>query len=156
MGGDFNNLETMEDQQDKWLGFLGIAQAKQFAWETLVFAVAGQDSWTDLALCPWLGSPDYSWVFRHEGGRLLERLDRLYVSDLTIGRGGQVGVVPRVTLLDTVLVISTLVDLAIQSLATQSCRIPNFIFTREEVRICITSLWDREWDACGDMIQQVA
>lgn len=51
---------------------------------------------------------DYSWGFKWEGGKLLERLDRFYVSDWAIGRGGQTGVVPGMTLSNHALVILTL------------------------------------------------
>lgn len=90
----------------------------------------------------WQGSLDYSWGFRREGGRLLGRLDRFYVNDWAIGRGGQVGMVSGTTLSDHAPVIMTL-DSAVQSLPPRSCRILDSIFTREEVRSRIISLWDR-------------
>ena len=90
VGGDFNNLETMEDQQGRGPEFASIAHAEQSTWETFLFAVGGRDSWRDPAFRQWQGSLDYSWGFPREGGRLLERLDRFYVSDWDIGRGSQV------------------------------------------------------------------
>ena len=63
---------------------------------------------------------------------MLERLDRFYVSDWVIGKGGQFGVVPRMTLLDHALGILTL-DLIAPSLASRSCKIPNSMYIREEV-----------------------
>ena len=86
---------------------------------------------------------DYLWGFRREGGRLLERFDRFYVSDWAIGRGGQVGFVPGTTLSDNALVLLTL-DSATSTLAPRSCRIPDLIFSKEEVRSRIVSLWDRD------------
>ena len=41
---------------------------------------------------------DFSWGYRREGGRLLEWLDRFYVSDWAIGRGGESRVVLGITL----------------------------------------------------------
>ena len=48
---------------------------------------------------------DFSWGYKREGGRLLERLDRFYNSDWAIGRGRESGVVPGMTLSDHALVI---------------------------------------------------
>ena len=98
---------------------------------------------------------DYWWGFRRERGRLLERLDRFYVSEWAIGRGGLVEVLLGTTLSDYAPVILTL-DSMVQSLVPRSSKILDPILTREEVRSCLTSLWDREWDACGDLAKQVA
>lgn len=52
------------------------------------------------------------------------------------------------------LVILTL-DAVTHSLAPCSYRIPNSIYTREEVHSKIVALWDKEWDACGDLVEHV-
>ena len=65
------------------------------------------------------------------------------------------GVVPGTTLSDHAPVLLTL-DSAAQSLAPRSCKIPNSIFSREEVRSCIGSLWDRDWGKCVDLAEAVA
>ena len=52
-GGDFNNLETMEDQHGRGPEFAGITQAEQSAWETFLFAIGGRDSWRDPAFRRW-------------------------------------------------------------------------------------------------------
>lgn len=83
----------------------------------------------------------------------MERLDRFYVNDSTIGRGGQLGVVHGTTLLDHARVTLTLDSIA-RSLAPRSCRSLDSIYIREEVQNRL--IGDREWDACGDMVEQVA
>ena len=72
-------------QQGRGPEFVGISQANQTTWETFLFAVGEWDNWRE--------------PFFRKGGRLLERLDRFYVSDWAIDRGGQVGVVPMRTML---------------------------------------------------------
>ena len=42
------------------------------------------------------------------------------------------------------------------TLATRTCRIPDSIFSREEVRSRIASLWDRDWGGCDDLAEAVA
>ena len=65
------------------------------------------------------------------------------------------GVVPGTTLFDHAPVLLTL-DSAAQSLAPRSCRIPDSIFSREEVRSRIGNLWDRDWGECDDLAEAVA
>lgn len=83
---------------------------------------------------------DFSWGYRREEGRLLERLDHF---DWVVGRGGESGLVPRTTLSDHALVILTL-NVVNHSLAPHSCRIPDSIYIREEVHSRIVALWDKE------------
>ena len=64
------------------------------------------------------------------------------------------GVVLGMTLSDHALVILTL-DSTVQSLAPRLCRIPDSIFSREEVRSRIISLWNREWGECDDVAEAV-
>ena len=84
VGGDFNNLEALEDQQGRGPEFLGIAQAEQSEWDSFLFAMGGRDSWHEPSFCRWSWSLDFSGGYRREGGRLLQRLDRFYVSNSTI------------------------------------------------------------------------
>ena len=91
--GDFNNLETLEDQQGRGPKFIGISCVEQTTWETFLFTIGGRDSWRDLSFCRWPGSLDYLWGFHREGGRLLVGLDHFYVSNWVVGRGGQMAVV---------------------------------------------------------------
>ena len=92
---------------------MDISHAEQTASETFLFATGGWDNWRDPSFqrCVqgvWttLGASD-----RKEGGCwsgwttsmlvigwLLEWLDHFYVSDWVVGRGGQLGVVPRTML----------------------------------------------------------
>ena len=44
VGGDFNNLEVLEDQQDQGPEFADIAHAEQSEWESFLFAIGGRDS----------------------------------------------------------------------------------------------------------------
>ena len=88
VGGDFNNIEALEDQQRQVPDFAGIALAEQSEWESFLFVVGGRDSWREPSFYKWPGSLDFSWGYRREGSRLLEHLDCFYVSDWAIGRGG--------------------------------------------------------------------
>ena len=46
------------------------------------------------------------------------------------------------------------IDEASHSLDPHLCKIPNVIYSNEEV--CnILELWDMEWDVCGDLVEQV-
>ena len=65
------------------------------------------------------------------------------------------GVVTGTTLSDHAPVLLTL-DSATQTLAPRSCRIPDSIFSREEVRSRIDNLWDRDWGECDDLAEVVA
>ena len=65
------------------------------------------------------------------------------------------GVIPRTTLSDHAPVLLTL-DSVASSLAPSSCRIPDSVFSREEVRNRIVSLWDRDWGGSGDLAEEVA
>ena len=85
----------------------------------------------------------------------MERLDRFYVSDWAIGRGGESGVVPRTTLSNHAPVILVL-DSASHSLPPRTCRIPDSIYSSAEVHSRIVELWERDWDAMGDIAAQVA
>ena len=91
VGGDFNNLEALEDHQGRGPEFAGITHAEQSKWDSFLFAIGGRNSWREPSFCKWPRSLDFSWGYRREGGRLLERLDRFYVSDWVIGRGGASG-----------------------------------------------------------------
>ena len=42
VGGDFNNRETMEDQQGRGPEIAGIAQAEQSAWDSFLFRLEGE------------------------------------------------------------------------------------------------------------------
>lgn len=44
IGGDFNNLETLEDQQGRGIDFEGIAHGEQSTWESFLFAIGDRDS----------------------------------------------------------------------------------------------------------------
>ena len=72
VGGDFNNLETMEDQQGRGLEFVGIAQVEQSAWDSFLFAIGGRDSWRDLAFRRWQGGSLASDRSCRSAGRLRE------------------------------------------------------------------------------------
>ena len=65
------------------------------------------------------------------------------------------GVVPGTTLFDHAPVLLTL-DSAASTLAPCSCRIPDSIFSKEEVRSRIVSLWDRDWGGYVDLAEAVA
>ena len=80
----------------------------------------------------------------------MERLDRFYVSDWAIGRGGESGVVPGTTLSDHAPVILVL-DSASHSLPPRTCRILDSIYSSAEVHSRIVELWERDWDPMGDM-----
>ena len=62
------------------------------------------------------------------------------------------GVVPGTTLLPVLLTL----DSPVSTLAPRSCKIPDSIFSREEVRSRIVSLWDRDWDGYVDLADVVA
>ena len=125
VGGDFNNLEAIEDQQGRGLDFVGIAHAEQSEWESFLFAVGGRDSWREPFFYRWPGSLDFSWGYRREGGRLLERLDGFCVSDWAIGRGGASGMVLGTTLSDHAPVILAL-DATTHSLTPAHLQEPRF------------------------------
>ena len=72
-----------------------------------------------------------------------------------IGRGGESGVVPGTTLSDHAPIILVL-DSASHSLPPCTCRIPDSIYTRAELRSRIVDLWERDWDPMGDMAVQVS
>ena len=76
---------------------------------------------------------------RWEGHDAIAQLDRFYVSDLVVGRGGQSSIMPRMTLSDHAPVILTFAN----SLAPHSCRIPDSIYTREEVHSRLISMAQR-------------
>ena len=137
--------KALEDQQGLGLEFAGIAHAEQSEWESFLFAVGGRDSWREPSFCRWPRSLDFSWGYRREGGRLLERLDRFYVNNWAIGRGGASRVVPETTLSDHAPVILSL-DTATHSLSPYSCKVPNSIYTKAEVHSRIVDTWDQEWD----------
>ena len=89
----------------------------------------------------------------------MERLDRFYVNDWAIGRGGQVGVVPGTTLSDhapVILAVILSLDSTAQTLRPCSCRIPDSIFSKKEVHNRIDSLWDRDWGEYDDLAEAVA
>ena len=65
------------------------------------------------------------------------------------------GVVPGTTLSDHAPVLLSL-DTAAPTLAPCTCRIPDSIFSREEVCSHIASLWDRDWGGCDDLAEVVA
>ena len=85
----------------------------------------------------------------------MEWLDRFYVSDWAIGKGGESGVVPGMTLSDHAPVILVL-DSTSHSLPPRTCRILDSIYTRVEIHSRIVDLWEREWDPMGDMAEQVS
>ena len=85
----------------------------------------------------------------------MERLDCFCNSDWAIGRGGELGVVPRTTLSDHAPVILVL-DSTSHSLPPRTCRIPNSIYSRAEVHSRIVDLWERDWDPLGDMAAQIS
>ena len=82
----------------------------------LPFCHKRHDSSQDAAFRRWRGSLDFSWDFRREGGRFLERFDPFYISDWATCRGGQARVIVETTLSDHVPIILAL-DTMTHSLA---------------------------------------
>ena len=64
VGGDFNNLEALKDQQGWDPEFGSIAHAKQSEWESFLFATGGRDSWRELSFYRWPRSLDFSWGYQ--------------------------------------------------------------------------------------------
>ena len=70
----------------------------------------------------------------------MERLDRFYVNDWAIGKGGASGVVLGTTLFDHAPVILSIDTATHSSAPCSSCRIPDSIYAREEVHSKIVDL----------------
>ena len=88
VGGHYNNLETLEDQQGRGSEFKGIARGEEASWELFLLAIGSRDNWWDAAFRRWQGILNFSWGFGQEGGRLLEQLDQFYINNWVASRGG--------------------------------------------------------------------
>lgn len=102
VGGDFNNIESALDFQAEVPPILtSIAPSEQDAWERFLLAIHASDAWHILAFAHHQPcSLTFSWGLRRQQGRLLERLDRLYVGDWAARLGGSICIWPGTSMSD--------------------------------------------------------
>ena len=65
-----------------------------------MIAISGEDVWHLPSFAHLQDSLSFSWGFRRQGGRLLERLDRFYVDATIAQHGGLTSIVPGTALSD--------------------------------------------------------
>lgn len=99
--GDFNNIESTQDYQAEVpLVLTSIASSEQDAWERFLLCICAVDAWCTPSFAHRPCSLPFSWGLRRQQGRLLERLDRFYVSDWASFLGGTVCIWPGTSMSD--------------------------------------------------------
>lgn len=129
---------------------ISIAAAERDAWDSLLFSLRVADAWHIHSFVHTEGSLDFSWGFRRQAGRLLERLDRFYVGAWAIGLGGSMTIWPGTALSDH-FPVSLCVQFQSPVAQRRGCRIPDAIFERSSVRDHVFELWLRDLDAMHDV-----
>ena len=101
VGGDFNNIELPSDVRiDGVPRISSIAPCERENWDRFLLAIRGSDAWHLPSFAHLQDSLLFSWGFRRQGGRLLERLDRFYIDSIIAQQGGLTSIVPGTALSD--------------------------------------------------------
>ena len=136
VGGDFNNVECIDDlrisvgQQPR---VTSIAPSERDDWDGFLFSLSVMDAWHLPSFVHTAQSLDFSWGFRRQDGRLLERLDRFYVGDWVADRGGSMTIWPGMALSDH-MPVSLRIQLDTSLAVRRGCRIPEASISRQLVR----------------------
>eukprot|EP00250_Pteridium_aquilinum_P022375 c25362_g1_i1 orf=3-2321(-) len=139
VGGDFNMLEDAHDRQGGSL--CTIQGAESVAWERLCLHLRVTDAWITDAFERMPASLDFSRSDRRVGVANLSRIDRFYVDEWAIGRGGEVGILAGTTLSDHAPVILWIEEHTRRTTSPQM-RIPDSLLECPEIDCMIQEIWD--------------
>ena len=155
VGGDFNNVESIDDVcifEDHLPRVSDIATAERDAWDNFLFSMSLSDAWHIPAFAPTSHSLLFSWGFRRQGGRLLERLDRFYVGQWIADRGGTTTIWPRTALS----VISLRIHLHSSLARRRGRRIPDSTIRQSSLQGRIRELWTHGLDTSASPQETLA
>ena len=141
VGGDFNNLESPLDYRADIPPHLPeIAPVEIDAWDSFLFFLRVTDAWHEQSFMHSDGSLHFSWGFRRQAGRLLERLDRFYIGDWASSIGGSMMIWPGTALSDHAPVSIRLI--AQRPIAPRrGCRIPDAVLSSATLHSELQHIW---------------
>ena len=141
VGGDFNNLESPSDYRADTPPHLpDIAPAEIDAWDSFLFALRLSDAWHEHSFTHTEGSLHFSWGFRRQAGRLLERLDRFYIGAWAAGIGGSMMIWPGTALSDHA-PVSIRILAQRPDAPRRGCRIPDVILSSDTLQAELQGIW---------------
>ena len=134
VGGDLNNLESPSDYRAYTPPHLSeIATAEIDEWDSFLFALSLSDAWHEHLFTHTEGTLQFSWGFRRQAGRLLERLDRFYIGAWAAGIGGSMTIWPGTALSDHAPVSIRILGQRPDA-PRRGCRIPDVILSPDTLQ----------------------
>ena len=130
-GGDFNMIEAPEDRCRGTQ--VTVHGSELAAWERLCMTLRIADVWHSEGFSRERDSLLFSRSDRRIGSTNLSRIDRMYVSDLLLDRGGSVGILSGTCMSDHSLVLVVLIEGTRRF--SQSLRIPERVQLDETERV---------------------
>ena len=137
IGGDFNMIEAPEDRCGG--SQVTVHGSELAAWERLCMTLRIADVWHSEGFFRERDSLLFSRSDRRIGSTNLSRIDRMYVSDLLLDRGGSVGILSGTCMSDHSPVLMVLAE-GTRSFS-QSLRIPEGVQLDEGLTERIGELW---------------
>ena len=139
IGGDFNMLEAAEDRCGG--SQITVRGSELAAWERLCMSLRIVDVWHSEGFSHEKDSLLFSRSDRRIGSSILSRIDRFYVSDLLLDRGGSVGILSGTCMSDHAPVMLVLAEKARSS--SQALRIPESVQLDESLAERVKQQWQQ-------------
>lgn len=109
-----------------------IAPVEIDAWDTFLFALRLSDAWHEPSFMHTQGTLDFSWGFRRQSGRLLERLDRFYIGAWASMFTGSMMIWPGTALSDHAPLYLRIVAQR-PAAPCRGCRIPDVVLSSDSL-----------------------